>query len=104
MTPASTGAFDAFILDEQVVQRREPRLPRVRWIYDVRKFLAARSHLYMLIKTAKRAWRALRAHTPTPPTRQTSGGAPMRSIPNTVSVLPESLHISITFSPPPGKS
>lgn len=40
-----------------VVQRKEPRLPRVRWIYDTRKLLAAHSHLYMLLKGARDAWR-----------------------------------------------
>ena len=42
----------------EVVQRRQPRLPKVRWIYDFRKRLAAHSHVYMLMKMGKKAWRS----------------------------------------------
>ncbi len=45
------------VREGQVVQLREPRLPRVRWIYDARKLLAAHSHLYMLVQSAREAWR-----------------------------------------------
>ncbi len=41
----------------EVVQVREPRLPRARWIYDARKYLAAHSHLYMIVQSAREAWR-----------------------------------------------
>ena len=32
----------------QVVPRRAPPLPKVRWVYDIRRWLGARSHLYIL--------------------------------------------------------
>jgi hypothetical protein len=37
------------------VAAREPKRPRSRWIYDARKSLAARSHLYVLAKHGKKA-------------------------------------------------
>ena len=38
-----------FVLKDGVVAvGRTPKLPRVRWIYDLRKGMAARSHLYVL--------------------------------------------------------
>jgi hypothetical protein len=39
-----------FVLkDGAVTVGKKPRLPRVRWVYDLRKWMAARSHLYILI-------------------------------------------------------
>ncbi|MBI3447417.1 MAG: SGNH/GDSL hydrolase family protein [Acidobacteria bacterium] len=40
------------IVDGQAIAAREPSLPKVRLVYDLRKFFASRSHLYMLVKQA----------------------------------------------------
>ncbi len=32
------------------IRAGEPRLPKIRWIYDVRKYLSSHSHLYILIQ------------------------------------------------------
>jgi len=47
--------------DGQVVPIKDAPLPNVRWIYDLRKTLASRSHLYMLIKQGLDASRTTRA-------------------------------------------
>ncbi len=39
----------------RAVAAREPKQPGSRWLYDVRKSLAARSHLYVLAKQGKKA-------------------------------------------------
>ncbi|HZE88052.1 MAG TPA: SGNH/GDSL hydrolase family protein, partial [Verrucomicrobiae bacterium] len=40
------------IVEGQAVAAREPSLPKARFVYDLRKFFASRSHLYMLVKLA----------------------------------------------------
>jgi hypothetical protein len=41
----------------RAVQVADPKVPKVRWIYDLRKFLASRSHLYMLFVQGERTLR-----------------------------------------------
>lgn len=46
-----------FVLrDGAIVPGHAPHLPKVRWIYDLRKLLASHSHLWMLLKAGKTAW------------------------------------------------
>jgi hypothetical protein len=40
------------VKDGRVVQVAEPPQPRVRWLYEIQKFLVARSHLCYLVKDA----------------------------------------------------
>ena len=49
------GLFD--LEGGRAVAAKEPPLPNVRWIYEIRKFLASRSHAYMLFKQALQALR-----------------------------------------------
>lgn len=43
-----------FVLEDgKIVSHREPYRPKVRWIYDVRKVLAAHSHFYVLLRDGK---------------------------------------------------
>lgn len=52
---ADRGLFEA--REGRIVQVKEPRTPRRRWSYDLRKALASRSHLYMLWVDGMRSWR-----------------------------------------------
>lgn len=40
------------VREGRVLQVREPPLPRVRWLYEIQKFLVARAHLAYLVKSA----------------------------------------------------
>lgn len=63
----------AFVLERgRPVRRREPKLPKVRWIYDLRKYLSSRSHLYILIQETKDEWKRRRE-------REETGNAPLES-------------------------
>jgi hypothetical protein len=37
--------------DGRIVPNRAPRRPKLRWIYDLRKLMASRSHFYVLLKS-----------------------------------------------------
>lgn len=73
--------------DGRAIPLKDPPLPNARWIYDARKFLASRSHLYMLVKESIEAAQARRRtgrrQDPSPPdgvvaTRATAPPAPGR--------------------------
>ena len=77
------------VKDGRVVQIGEPPRPRVRWLYEVQKFLVSRSHVGYLVKNAALS---LQAEVPGPPRTVDAGS-------RTVSLLEDEDVFAVDASP-----